>query len=163
MHKVTVLNANGFIKLLLNSEWNVFAAWDPVFLWVCSSCALLIPVCVALNPLCHTNCKGPWVEALQGGLAYQPLAERTVDSGISRIIKSAASSVPLAHWRMDKALDFTLLKEGKRARGAMKSMDPSLNGFVRGFCLANHGWKSPLNGGPAPSRPADSSEPRRKR
>ncbi|TNN83243.1 hypothetical protein EYF80_006576 [Liparis tanakae] len=40
--------------------------------------------------------------------------------------------------QMDKALDFTLLKEAESAWGAMKSIDPSLNGFVRGFRLANH-------------------------
>lgn len=88
--------------------------------------------------------KSPQVRALQGGPAIRqrPSIQWTV---ASLGLKTAASSVPLAHWRMDKALDFTLLKEGESARGAMKSIDPSLNGFVRGFRLANHGWKSPLN------------------
>lgn len=88
--------------------------------------------------------KSPQVRAVQGGcpIREQPSIQWTV---ASLGLKSAASTVPLAHWRMDKALDFTLLKEAESARGAMKSIDPSLNGFVRGFRLANHGWKSPLN------------------
>lgn len=88
--------------------------------------------------------KSPQVRAVQGGppIREQPSIQWTV---ASLGLKTAASTVPLAHWRMDKALDFTLLKEGESARGAMKSIDPSLNGFVRGFRLANHGWKSPLN------------------
>lgn len=88
--------------------------------------------------------KSPQVRTLQGGPAIrqQPSIQWTV---ASLGLKTAASSVPLAHWLMDKALDFTLLKGEESARGAMKSIDPSLNGFVRGFRLANHGWKSPLN------------------
>lgn len=88
--------------------------------------------------------KSPQVRAAQGGppIREQPSIQWTV---ASLGLKTAASTVPLAHWRMDKALDFTLLKEGESARGAMKSIDPSLNGFVRGFRQANHGWKSPLN------------------
>lgn len=88
--------------------------------------------------------KSPQVRALQGGpsIQEQPSIQWTV---ASLGLKTAASTFPLAHWRMDKALDFTLLKEGESARGAMKSMDPSLNGFVRGFRLANRSWKSPLN------------------
>lgn len=39
-----------------------------------TSCPLLIAVCAALNQLCHTNCEGPQVGALRGGLAYQPPA-----------------------------------------------------------------------------------------
>lgn len=108
--------------------------------------------------------RSPQVRAAQGGppIREQPSIQWTV---ASLGLKTAASTVPLAHWRMDKALDFTLLKEGESARGAMKSIDPSLNGFVRGFRQANHGWKSPLNKAPAPLQEAgaDSSERRRQR
>lgn len=116
-----------------------------IYVAVCS------PRCNGLNPyLCNNKSalpyklKSPQVRALLGGppIRQQPSMQWTL---ASLGLKTAASSVPLAHWRMDKALDFTLLKEGESARGAMKSIDPSLNGFVRGFRLANHGWKSPLN------------------
>jgi len=88
--------------------------------------------------------KSPQVRAVQGGppIREQPSIQWTV---ASLGLKTAASTLPLAHWQMDKALDFTLLKERESARGAMKSIDPSLNGSVRGFRLANHGWESPLN------------------
>lgn len=102
-------------------------------------CPHLIPICAAVNLFCHTKWKVP-----RWGLCEEvPAVIQWTVASVG--LKTAASSVPLAHWRMDKALDFTLLKEGESARGAMKSIDPSLNGFVRGFRLANHGWKSPLN------------------
>lgn len=135
------------------------------FIWIClQSLALSLPFTFYLSfclqavskvpsiypHLCYNKSalpqelKSPQVRAAQGGphIREQPSIQWTV---ASLGLKTAASTVPLAHWRMDKALDFTLLKEGESARGAMKSIDPSLNGFVRGFRLANHGWKSPLN------------------
>lgn len=120
----------------------------PFYLHFCLEAVSKVP---SLYPhLCNNKSalpqelKSPQVRTVQGGPAIreQPSIQWTV---ASLGLKTAASTVPLAHWRMDKALDFTLLKEGESARGAMKSIDPSLNGFVRGFRLANHSWKSPLN------------------
>lgn len=65
---------------------------------------------------------------------------------------------------MDKALDFTLLKEGESAWGAMKSIDPSLNGFVRGFRPSKPRLKEPIKYSPSPQQGAgaDSSERRQR-
>lgn len=117
-----------------------------MFLSARPRCLVFIPIYAPYNnkSALLQELKSPQVRAVQGGPAIRE--QSSIQWTVASLgLKTAASTVPLAHWRMDKALDFTLLKEGESARGAMKSIDPSLNGFVRGFRLANHGWKSPLN------------------